>query len=78
MHAAVLLGAILLPAPLPTKYPIAKPYNTQKMKFSIKYFFSKLDQIRKKTVDLVTFANEILNGKLRFYELLEFGNAQRA
>ena len=33
------------------------------MKFSIKYFFSKCDQIRRK-LDLVTFTEEILNGKL--------------
>ena len=32
---------------------------TQKMKFSIKDFFSKCDQIR-------TFTEEILNGKLHF------------
>ena len=32
----------------------------QKMKFSIKDFFSKCDQ------DLVTFTEEILNGKLHF------------
>ena len=50
------------------------------MKFSIKDFFSKCDQIRSKlqirshllkkslmkTADLVTFAQEILNGKLYF------------
>ena len=33
------------------------------MKFSIKDFFSKCDQ---ETADLVTFTEEILNGKLRF------------
>ena len=33
------------------------------MKFSIKDFFSKCDQIRS-TADLVTFTGEILNGKL--------------
>ena len=37
--------------------------NAQKMKFSIKGFFSKCDQIR---VDLVTFTEEIFNGKLYF------------
>ena len=36
--------------------------NAQKMKFSIKDFFSKCDQIR----DFVTFTEEILNGKLHF------------
>ena len=35
----------------------------QKMKLPIKGFFSKYDQIRS---DLVTFTEEILNGKLRF------------
>ena len=33
------------------------------MKFSIQGFFSKCDQ---KTADLVTFTEEILNGKLHF------------
>ena len=36
------------------------------MKFSIKYFFSKFDQIRRKPVDLVTFTEEIFNKKLHF------------
>ena len=35
------------------------------MKFSIKDFFSKCDQIRRK-LDLVTFTEEIVNGKLHF------------
>ena len=35
-------------------------YTARKMKFSIKDFFSKYDQIRK-TADLVTFTEEILN-----------------
>ena len=34
------------------------------MKFSIKDFFSKCDQI---PADLVTFTEEILNGKLPFF-----------
>ena len=34
------------------------------MKFSIKDFFSKCDQIR--SADLVTFTEEILNGKIHF------------
>ena len=34
------------------------------MKFSIKDFFSKCDQIRSLLADLVTFTKEILNGKL--------------
>ena len=40
-------------------------YTEQKMKFSIKDFFSKCDQIHR-TADLVTFIAEILNGKLHF------------
>ena len=36
--------------------------TAQKMKFSIKDFFRKCDQ----TADLVTFTEEILNGKLHF------------
>ena len=39
------------------------------MKFSIKDFFSKCDQIRRKlqeTADLVPSTEEILNGKLHF------------
>ena len=38
----------------------------KKMKFSIKDFFSKSDQIRRK-LDLVTFTEEILNGKFQFF-----------
>ena len=39
-------------------------FNTfQKMKFSIKDFFSECDQ---ETADLVTFTKEILKGKLHF------------
>ena len=41
---------------------LAGKINAQKMKFSIKDFFSKCDQIRR----LVTFTEEILNGKLHF------------
>ena len=40
-------------------------WNTeQKMKFSIKDFFSKSDQIKHFPVDLVTFTEEIFNEKL--------------
>ena len=42
----------------------------QKMKFSIKDFFSKSDEIREQTVNLVTFTEEILNGKLHFIMLV--------
>ena len=38
--------------------------TAQKMKFSIKDFFSKCDQIHRKLGGLVTFTEEILNGKL--------------
>ena len=38
--------------------------TAQKMKFYIKDFFSKWDQIRSFLGDLVTFIEEILNGKL--------------
>ena len=40
-------------------------YTAQKMKLSIKDFFSKCDQIRTKL--LVTFSEEILNRKLHFW-----------
>ena len=36
------------------------------MKFSIKDFFSKCDQIRRKLRIYVTFTEEILNGKFHF------------
>ena len=39
--------------------------TTQKMKFSSQDFFSKCEQIRRK-LDLVTYTEEILNGKLHF------------
>ena len=39
-------------------------FHCTKMKFSIEDFFSKYDQIH--TADLVTFIEEILNGKLHF------------
>ena len=38
-------------------------YPAQKMKFSIKDFFSECDQ---SAADLVTFTEKILNGKLQF------------
>ena len=40
--------------------------NARKMKFSIKNFFSKCDQICS-FQQLVTFTEEILNGKLHFF-----------
>ena len=39
--------------------------TAQKMKFPIKDFFGKCDQF---PADLVTFPEEILNGKLHFFE----------
>ena len=43
-------------------------HTAQKMKFSIKDFFSKWDQIRRFwfPAGLVTFTEEILHGKLHF------------
>ena len=46
------------------KTKIAVIFTAQKMKFSIKYFFSKFLQ---ETADLVTLNQEIHNGTLRFY-----------
>ena len=40
--------------------------TAQKIKFCIKHFFSKCDQIRRK-LDLVTFTEEMLNAKLHFF-----------
>ena len=40
--------------------------NRTKMKFFIKDFLSKCDQIQQSTADLVTYTEEILNGKLHF------------
>ena len=40
--------------------------TAQKMKFSIKDFFIKCEQIRKNPADFVTFPERILNGKLHF------------
>ena len=40
--------------------------TAQKMKFSIKDFLSKCDQVRSFYADLVTFTEEILNEKLHF------------
>ena len=46
-------------------------YTAQKMNFSIKDFFSKCDQIRRKLpIDLVTFTEEIINRKLHFCTVL--------
>ena len=39
----------------------------QKVKFPIKGFFTKCDQIHSCLRDLVTFTEEILNGKLYFF-----------
>ena len=40
--------------------------TAQKMKFFIKDFFSKCDQILHFSADLVSLTEEILNGKLHF------------
>ena len=42
------------------------PFTAQKMKFSIQDLFSKCDQNSQFPADLVTFPDEILNGKLHF------------
>ena len=43
-------------------------HTAHKMKFSIKDFFSKSDQIESfLNLDLATFTGEILNGKLLFF-----------
>ena len=36
------------------------------MKFFMKYFFSKCDANPQETADIVTFTEEVLNGKLDF------------
>ena len=41
-------------------------FTPQKVKFSIKDFFSICDQMWQETADLVTFTKEILNEKLHF------------
>ena len=45
---------------VPIPWAIAAP----KMNFSIKVFFSNCDQIRRKTANVVTFTEEILNEKM--------------
>ena len=51
------------------------PSTAQKMKFSIRDFFSKCDHTapqfpaRQFPVDLVTFTEEMFNGKLKIYRL---------
>ena len=44
----------------------------QKMKLSIKDFFSKCEQTMQFPLDLVTFAEEILYGKLHFFMRYNF------
>ena len=50
----------------PKIYLYTQIFTAQKMKFSMKGFFSKFDQIRRFPADLVTFTEEILNVKLHF------------
>ena len=45
---------------------IGKRFTTHKMKFFIKNIFSKCWSKLQETADLVTFTEEILNGKLHF------------
>ena len=50
-------------------HPCVSPLQlctAQKVKCSIEGFFSKCDQIRKFPADMVTFTEEILNGKFHF------------
>ena len=49
-------------------------FTAQKMKFSIKGFFSNCDQIRRFSVDLVAFTEETLNGKRHFCAVFWFPN----
>ena len=44
------------------------------MKLSIEDFFSKCDQIQ--SADLVTFTEEILNGKLQFCAMIHLVHAE--
>ena len=53
-----------LSAPIQISWETMPSYTAQKMKFSIKDFFSKCDQMF--PADLVTFTKEIPNGKLHF------------
>ena len=55
--------------------PVLLPFTAQKMKFSIKDFFSKCDQIQF-PADLVTFVEKILNGKLHFCALYILGRGR--
>ena len=48
----------------PNKRSTLQMFTVHKMKFSIKGFFSKYHQIR--IADLVTFTEEIRNGKFPF------------
>ena len=50
----------------PKIYLYTQIFTAQKMKFSMKGFFSKCDQSRRFPADLVTFTEEILNVKLHF------------
>ena len=45
-------------------------HTTQKMKFPINNFVVNATKFRLKTADLVTFTEEILNGKLHFGPVL--------
>ena len=51
-----------------SNHDITTTNTAQKMKFSIKDSFSKCDQI---PPDLVTFTEEILNGKLLFFLMIK-------
>ena len=62
-------GNIILHNIIPWWRSISKSYiplMSIKMRFSIKDFFSKREQIRNFPADLVTFTEEIFNGKPHF------------
>ena len=52
-------------------YKFVQSNTAQKMKFSTKDFFSKCDQIRRKSAGLVTFTEEILMKKFIFVQCNE-------
>ena len=58
---------------IPYSLQIHIVHTGQKMKFSIKDFFSKCDQTRSFPVNLVKFTEEILNWKLNFFCSISVG-----
>ena len=62
---ALLAGAQMISNNAGKQFFTWQTCTAQKMRFSIKDFLSRCDQIRKK-LDLVAFAESILNEKLHF------------